>query len=306
MTGSCIISFDCEGKWGMVDALNQTHRTLLTNENLISAYTEITQILKDYNLPATFAFVGAFTMLQDYFTRNWLPKLQNSPDHTIWLKELFVALDSGKESGWFCHELIEIVLAGNVAHEICSHGFTHLPWVATHQKSILLEIEGILDWSNLYNLEPKTFIFPRNMIEKRKLLDRMGILGYRDKPKEVRTRGKTGKLLNLINEFNLNAKSQTIEAGLNHPVAIPGNFMLNWRCGPRRLIPATLTVHRFKKALEHAQRTGGVVHIWSHPHNFITGKDQQNLFQRCMGILGNKVALGEINAITQQQYITRV
>ena len=290
----------------MADLIDYTHDPLLINENLIAAYTEIINTLKDYNLPATFAFVGAFTMLQDYFTRNWLPRLQNSPDHSIWLKKLFLDLDSGKESGWFCHELIKIVLAGNVAHEICSHGFTHLPWVSAHQKSLLLEIEGILDWSNLYNLEPKTFIFPRNMIEKTKFLDRMGILGYRDKPRVVKTGGKTGKLLNLINEFNLNAKSQTIDTGLNHPVAIPGNFMLNWRSGTRKLVPIHLTTQRFKNALEHAQRTGGVVHLWSHPHNFITGKNQQKLFQRCMDVLGNKVALGEINAITQQQYIAQV
>lgn len=290
----------------MADCMDHTHDTLLTNENLIAAYTEIIHTLKDYNLPATFAFVGAFTMLQDYFTRNWLPRLQNSPDHSIWLKKLVLDLDSGKESGWFCHELIKIVLAGNVAHEICSHGFTHLPWVSAHQKSLLLEIEGILDWSNLYNLEPKTFIFPRNMINKTKLLDRMGILGYRDKPRVVKTGGKAGKLLNLINEFNLNAKSQTIDTGLNHPVAIPGNFMLNWRSGTRKLVPIHLTTQRFKNALEHAQRTGGIVHLWSHPHNFITGKNQQKLFQRCMDVLGNKVALGEINAITQQQYIAQV
>ena len=67
MTGKCIISFDCESKWGMADNLSSVHDEMLTNENLIKIYQELIQLLDAYNMPATFGFVGALTMESKFF-----------------------------------------------------------------------------------------------------------------------------------------------------------------------------------------------------------------------------------------------
>ena len=32
--GAFIITFDCEGKWGMADKINRQHERMLTNEQL--------------------------------------------------------------------------------------------------------------------------------------------------------------------------------------------------------------------------------------------------------------------------------
>ena len=59
MTGQCIISFDCESKWGLMDSLNDTHDQIFSSQNINQAYIDILSILKHFDLPATFAFVGA-------------------------------------------------------------------------------------------------------------------------------------------------------------------------------------------------------------------------------------------------------
>ena len=44
MPGIFIISFDCEGKWG-IDELNSHHEYYFTNDRLNKAYEKITNIL---------------------------------------------------------------------------------------------------------------------------------------------------------------------------------------------------------------------------------------------------------------------
>jgi len=57
-----IISLDCEGKWGMADHISEYHRRTLTNENLLTTYRQLINLLDKWNIEATFAFVGAFSM----------------------------------------------------------------------------------------------------------------------------------------------------------------------------------------------------------------------------------------------------
>ena len=45
MPGIFIISFDCEGKWGVADILNSHHEHYVTNERLNQAYRNILNIL---------------------------------------------------------------------------------------------------------------------------------------------------------------------------------------------------------------------------------------------------------------------
>ena len=307
MVGTCIISLDCEGKWGMADRLNSDHEKLFSEENLIAAYESILATLAQKNLKATFAFVGAFTLEKSYFTQAWLSPLSKSAQHRKWLHRLMSDLEKGTEEGWFLPQALRMVLNSDAKHEAASHGFTHLPFDTASESSVELEIAGILDWMNVHGLKIDTFIFPRNQVSRNFDLSRLGITGYRDRPAKRGFLGVDSRLFNLLYEFYPFTPSQPlIDCAQPGMIAIPGDFFLNWRHGLRRYVPANLTVYRFRHALRHAARNNGVVHLWFHPHNLLTGSRQQALFERCVKALGEEADAGAIIVKTQAEFVSPI
>ena len=69
MTATFILSLDCEGKWGVADLLGSDHARQLTDDRLRKAYAEIVALLDEHQVPATFAFVGAFAQKPEAFAR---------------------------------------------------------------------------------------------------------------------------------------------------------------------------------------------------------------------------------------------
>ncbi len=305
MTGKCIISFDCESKWGMADNLSAIHDEMLTEENLKNIYQELIGLLDTYNMPATFGFVSALTMESKFFLEKWGDELRRSPNHSKWLKRFFDDVESNNLSGWFCPELLNIVTCSSTKHEICSHGFTHLAWKSAIPESLELETKGIQEWYEANNIKPKTFIFPRNQVGSRYFLGRIKANAYRDQPKYISSLSLFSRLKALISELNLYPKSQHYNFYEAY-TAIPGGFFLNWRSGLRRFIPISLSVMRFKNALNHASKNNGTINLWSHPHNFITGKKQFQLFKKCLDVLKEQVDSKKIEILTQEDYFLEI
>ena len=86
------------------------------------------------------------------------------------------------------------------------------------------------------------------------------------------------------------------------PIKIPAGYFLNWQNGPRLIIPPTITVRRFNHLLDHAEKIGGVVHMWLHPHNLITGKNQVQLFNRVLQSVAQRQSQGSLSVLTMGQY----
>ncbi len=301
MPGKFIISFDCESKWGMADNLSLLHKEMLQADKLEQVYLKLVKLLEKYDIPANFGFVGALTMTSDDFLENWGELLKSSPDHREWLKYFFQDVDNNELSGWFCPELLNIVRRSDIHHEICSHGFTHLAWRGASHQSLSMETDGILKWYDQHNINPTTFIFPRNLVGNQQYLKKIHAKAYRDKPQYYFSQSFFNRMLALFKEFNLFPKSQHPQF-FNHIAAIPGGFFLNWRSGLRRFIPIWYSVKRFENLLEDAIKNNGTINLWSHPHNFLTGHNQIQLFERCLDKLAKKIQLGEMEALTQANY----
>ena len=305
MTGICIISFDCEGKWGMADHIDTFYEKHLTNDNLINAYQFILNTLETYNIPATFAFVAALTLDKKYFEDQWLNKLKASKNHNVWLSKFLDDFDKKYFEGWFTPGLINLVKKSHIFHEIASHGFTHLPFNTATIESLDLEFQGINDWANLFDIQLNTFIYPRNLVRQPELLKKIDVKGYRDAPVFSHYTPIFKRFLNVSREFYPFGYSQGYKSDyLDSMVVIPGDFFLNWRHGLRRFVPLHLTKKRFQSALHDASKTGGVVHLWSHPHNFITVDRQRELFQLCMDSLKEMIHRGDIKLMTQAGFVS--
>jgi hypothetical protein len=91
-----------------------------------------------------------------------------------------------------------------------------------------------------------------------------------------------------------------------NPIAIPSGTFLNWRHGPRRAIPKSITMRRWTNVLKHAVSTGGVAHLWMHPHNLITAKGQVEFFEDAISRVAEFRNSGLIEVKTQSDYCKEI
>lgn len=271
----------------------------MTRENLAEIYRRLLDQLAEFDIPATFAFVGMF-VLDDDDRRHFEPRLGPVPyGGADWLGNFRSERDAGRLDGWFCPEALEMVREDG-RHEIASHGFTHVPFDGpdTPLDVYLAETRMIRELGERKGVEFRTLVFPRHRTGHTELLRQAGIEAYREP-----LAGRDRSVLRLLRELNVLERSQQRRAIEDTPlVCIPGGYFLNWRHGVRRRIPLAVSLARWSSVLRHAARTGGVAHVWSHPHNFISAPSTMPLFR---GILRKAAALrarGELKVLTQAQY----
>ena len=273
--GTVTFSFDCEGKWGMAD-IPTDWDVSLNQDNLFTAYEFILETLKENDICATFAFVGALTERRDFFLEEISPKLTDDAYYD-WLDYSKHRILDKEEEGWFMPELLTMVKAYK-AHEIATHGYTHIPFNMLDIETAKKELELISRWAERNEIECSTMIFPRNIIRHYDLLREYGILGFRDIPSNISTDRIPRFLKTLINEMSVLKKSQQIQE--SEPIRIPGGTFINWRHGFRRYIPSLISLSKYKSMINHSINNNGVAHFWIHPHNFITSPLTKDLFRK--------------------------
>ena len=106
-------------------------------------------------------------------------------------------------------------------------------------------------------------------------------------------------------EYNIGRKSDAHSLNTK-PVAIPPGTFLNWRHGPRRVIPKWVTLNRWTNVLDHAVASGGVAHLWLHPHNLITARGQVELFEDAILRVAKAQKSGLIESVTQAEYCKEI
>jgi hypothetical protein len=253
MTGTAIISLDCEGRWGVSDNLTPTLAAGLTNARLRAAYGGLTDLIAQAEISATFAFVTFFTRPA---SREMAELVQHYAQELPYLARAAQGLSAGEE-GWIGDWALEMV--GEREHEIAFHGATHVPWPDLTREQARRELV-------LARPEHRqTMVFPRNQIAHLDVLAEFGCKAFRGERKSP-TRAQS-----LLSEFNCFIRSEPLpERGEAEPVELPSGLFINWRSGLRVLVPPQVTRLRARNLLEHAARSGGVAHFWLHPENVAT------------------------------------
>jgi peptidoglycan/xylan/chitin deacetylase (PgdA/CDA1 family) len=298
-----ILSFDCEGKWGMADDPAMATNNPIGYNSLVKAYAGIFEILERYEVPATFALVGLFAGgYEEYIeSRN---KLLESKPHKNWLQIPERSFSAGITDGWFYPELVERIRSKGM-HEIASHSYSHLPMhnEGVTDKSFATELELVKQWKVANSIELSTFIYPRNQIQFKDALNDFEYLGYRQC--DIQNTAYATRLKILQDECNIQKKSDMHSVFAN-PIAIPPGTFLNWRHGPRRAIPKSITMRRWANVLKHTVSTGGVAHLWMHPHNLITAKGQVEFFEDAISRVAEFRNSGLIEVRTQSDYCKEI
>lgn len=294
-----ILSFDCEGKWGMADDPAMASKNLIGNDSLAMAYERIFEILDKHEIPGTFALVGLFAGQYEDYVESRDQLLQSKP-HEEWLKIPEQSFAAGVMDGWFYPGLVENIRSKGM-HEIASHSYSHLPLnnSGVAEESFFTELNLVKQWQERNLVELGTFIYPRNQIQYHDALIDFDYLGYRQC--DLQNAAYANRIKILQDECNIRKKSDKHSANAK-PIAIPPGIFLNWRHGPRRVIPEQLTLKRWSNVLRHAVDSGGVAHLWLHPHNLVTAKGQDQLFERAISMVAALSKTELIVPVTQKQY----
>ena len=300
--GTLIISLDCEGKWGMADHLEPYHHRLLTDDALAAVYDRIVALLSVYDIPATFAFVMAFT-LTEAERRQLAPVLsRREGTEDSWLEHFWADQEAQRTEGWFQPHALDAVMADG-RHEVACHGFCHRPLgdESISERDARAELAAAAAVAEMKGLSLSTFIYPRNEVGHVELLGEHGFIGYREKLR--RPGGAIGRAVRVAEEFNLWPAPQPARIRENgRPVKIPPGYFFNWRFGVRKRVPLAITETRWKHLLDRTAANGGVAHLWLHPHNLITGPDTAVSLEAVLAHAAGLREAGRIDIVTQDRY----
>lgn len=300
---SFIMSLDCEGKWGMADQLRPYHDAL-TDDALLAAYEKLLQLLKRYDIAATFAFVMAFALTKDERSHVDHILKRHPGREDAWLEPYWKALEGGREKGWHQPEAFELVRAAE-AHEIACHSFCHRPLGEQTARDVAVaELRAAGEVARLKGVQLSTFVFPRNEVGNLPVLKQFGFLGYRERLR--RPSGLIGRTMSLAAELDTRPARQQSPRSSDGLVAIPSGYFFNWRFGARRLVPPAVTVARWRNLLRGSRSGGDVVHLWLHPHNLITGPGTADVLDRVLAEVAEARLRGEIQVETQDAYCRRM
>ena len=302
--GSFIISLDCEAKWGMADHLGPRHQTVLVDERIRQVYRQIVALFGDFDVSATFAFVAIFLM-DRRGGKDLLDRLDAPEGSALWrwLSAYREEWETGAAQGWHAPELAEIV--GQAGHEIAAHGLTHLPLSQADvtDAEAVREIAGAREAMTDMGLEPPTYIFARNEQKCVSAIADAGYLGFRE------SRAASSRLLTLAQEFVPSMSSQghidTIARPTGSTIPVPAGLFMNFHFGPRALVPRPVTVSRWKRSLDHTSATGGVTHLWFHPHNLLFDPGATATLRPILAHAARLRDRGALHIETQAQYAAR-
>jgi len=307
-TGKFIISFDCEGKWGSADHITDHHCQMHTNRNLNKAYQRLVDSLDKRQIKSTFAFVAAFIMSAEEYHSDPSAFRDVDINGNNWLTRFREDVSQKLYDGWFNPEALEIVKrSGN--HEIGCHGFSHLPLAENliSREDFCQEMASARQFAMAKNLSFRTLIYPRNLCGYTDELSRYGFVGYRTAL--YPNPNKLSKISGLLSEFNCFQQAQTYlptylptYSAQDAVVEIPPAYFLNWRAHVRKKIPIAVSLMRWKSIIRDAVKNSKVVHLSSHPHNFIDGDRQYQLFEGILDIAVREIDKGNLISLTQEEY----
>lgn len=284
----------------MMDRI-EAHGRLATAD-LEEAYERLLALLDRRRVKATFAFVGAFAMSEEEARAKSSLFTEAGPLARRWLEPFTADLQARRVDGWFAPGAVAAVKRAG-PHELGSHGFSHLPLVEGEidAADLARELASVRETAAFEGEKDLTLVFPRNRIGFVRELGRHGFVGYRD-TLAVRRSERSPRWRHLIDEVNPFPSAQPGTAAEDGVARIPAGRMLNWRSGTRGAIPIAWTASLWRRTIDDALRTGGVAHLWSHPHNFITGRDMYDLLDEVLKDAAPRIRAGELWNPTMREY----
>jgi hypothetical protein len=297
--GRFTLSLDCEGLWGMADQSKVLNSSLINRQSLDFAYDLIVATLNKEEIKSTCAFVTAFSLDAETLCDSLSYFNEISKYKPEWFNEILPRLRGGGDAldgfigGSYWRSMMQ------EGHEMAWHGTTHMPLDdQTCIEAVELELQFAKQLFHKLAHTPTSVVFPRNLVGHLDLLHSFGFTTYR----ASKNQNLSSKILNLLSEYHVYDgriyDEPIFKDGWN---VSPAGFFLNWPYGVRALIPAAVTIKRWKSLLRKAAEKGGYVHMWFHPHNLITAPSMQVIFIEIMREVGALIRQGDLQSVTMAE-----
>lgn len=295
MVARVILSFDCEGKWGVADLLDAAVHRDLSDARLAAAYDVIVQLLDEFAMPGTFAFVGAFAQPKAKFREIEDGLREIAKRVPNYVGPALLDLTHGSKQGWHGDWAVNAVEGAATNHEIALHGFSHVPWTDLDRETVQFEMALWRSTSGPVR-DSLSFIYPRNAVAHTDLLAAAGFQGFRG------ARPSMSRLHSLASEFNVWASPDPDPIPDGSIIKIPAGRFLNWRHGLRRTVPSFITLRRASHMLDVADQENGVVHFWLHPENLATSPSTFSVLKQLVCLIAKLRDRGRCSSLTQLGY----
>ena len=259
-----VISIDFEMGWGKVHRPEDLRDR--TSYQVRPVVRELLRVFSAWGIRATWATVGHLALKECASSNQIAHSDHPRPDYPNvphdWFKfDPMERYDS--DSIWYAPDLVEDILAAEINHEIGSHGFSHMFCGPGFSSEIMAaELQQTRDIFADFGVTVESHVFPRNIVEHLDVLHAHGFTSFRGAGPALK-RDRFSKLRRLV------APAPPI-----HPVVMDGmvNIPATWFAGPVASINSRFSWRKYKYFFDRhvgtVSGTGGLIHIWFHPHDF--------------------------------------
>ena len=285
--GKLIISLDFEMMWGVRDK-----RSVLSyGKNVAEVRTVIPRLIEmsdKVGIHLTFGIVGMIMLKGKKELMENYPSIQPSYDDSnkspygYYIEQM----SEGEEKYHFAPDLVKYIKT-NPQHEIGSHTYSHYYCLEDGQ-TVDQFLEDLRMAQMVSRGRLRSIIFPRNQTNPDYLdvCRGQGFLTYRGNEQNALNiasvhDGIIKRALRLIDSYvNLtgyNTYPDELMLNTGIPMNIPASRFLRPYNKKLRMLDG-LRLHRIKRAMTYAAKTGETFHLWWHPHNFGDHIEENFLF----------------------------
>jgi hypothetical protein len=285
--GALVISLDFELFWGMTDVTTLEEYSANVR-GVREAIPGMLALFAKYHMSATWAVVGMLTppTKTDLFAS--FPTQQPAYadmrySNYEYAKHADIGPDEARDPHHFGASLLRLILK-TPRQEVGSHTFSHYYCTEEGQTAADFEADmAALETSLIpFSVTPTSLVFPRNQWREEylTLLRARGYTAFRGNQRgwvyASRPRGSEGLLLRLVRLFDAYVPifgHHTYQDGAMRRATLPHNVPASFffrPYSPNLALLEPLRLARMKRAMTHAAKTGELVHLWWHPHNFGT------------------------------------
>ncbi len=266
--GSVVISIDAELGWGFHDLESPPTARLESGRR---GWQVLLDQLEEFDVPTTWAVVGHLM----------LPSCDGEhADHPA--PEGWFERERGewadREELRFCPDLVRAVLESPVDHELACHSFSHVLFgdTATTRELARAELERSLEIADDWGLSLESFVYPRNDVAYRDVLAGTGFTAYRG-------RSPTVGGVREVFETTVHGETRLVEPTVDEYglVDVPAStFLFGFEGRARTVVEAVWgdpMVAVARRGIDEAATGDGLFHLWVHPNNFVTERDDERL-----------------------------
>lgn len=282
--GAFVISLDFELQWGVRDLYPPDGGAY--RANLLGSRQVIPQLLdlfEEYDVAATWATVGMlFASSRDELQHFQPASLPHYADPRLCPYDEPVGADEAADPLHFASTLIDAIQA-RPKQEIATHTFSHYYCLepGASRESFAMDLASAVAIAAERGVCLRSIVFPRNQVNPdfADLPGQVGIVTYRgaerhplyraanstDYNRIVRRGGRLVDAYVGVSGANITRWADVLEP--NGLCNVPSSAFLR-PVTPRLARLERLRLRRLGAAIEQAAVSGGIFHLWWHPHNF--------------------------------------